>query len=389
MSIVGGKYTIFATFPRGIMDALNTTDVLNSTVNGTLGNVNFGGSMLASFVLFVLAVIPIYVGSILSQRCCDQTRMEILTSRDAMHFPVYASFALFGIYILFKFVPKEYINLIVNLHFSALGTFSMATVFAPLLRGCFPRSMKNYLFKLEFSQDEQTETEGGETVMKPISKSSLEFSSKDFVGFAVALSIGIWYLITRHWIANNFIGVTLSVLAIECIRLNKFTNGCLLLGGLFFYDIFWVFGTPVMVSVAKTLDAPIKVTFPRDFLTHGVFGTQLALLGLGDIVVPGIFVAMLLRFDYRLNRNGSQVYFYTGYAAYIVGLLTTFVVMHVFQAAQPALLYLVPTCLGFPFILALIRGDLAAMISYEDVPEKAVEDQQTSHAILDTTKKNT
>jgi len=30
-------------------------------------------------------------------------------------------------------------------------------------------------------------------------------------------------------------------------------------GGLFVYDIFWVFFTPVMVSVAKSFDAPIKV----------------------------------------------------------------------------------------------------------------------------------
>jgi uncharacterized protein YybS (DUF2232 family) len=30
--------------------------------------------------------------------------------------------------------------------------------------------------------------------------------------------------------------------------------------GLFFYDIFWVFFTPVMVSVAKSFDAPIKVS---------------------------------------------------------------------------------------------------------------------------------
>ena len=33
--------------------------------------------------------------------------------------------------------------------------------------------------------------------------------------------------------------------------------------GLFFYDIFWVFCTPVMVSVAKSFDAPIKLLFPR------------------------------------------------------------------------------------------------------------------------------
>lgn len=33
--------------------------------------------------------------------------------------------------------------------------------------------------------------------------------------------------------------------------------------GLFLYDIFWVFYTPVMVSVAKNFDAPIKLLFPR------------------------------------------------------------------------------------------------------------------------------
>jgi minor histocompatibility antigen H13 len=39
--------------------------------------------------------------------------------------------------------------------------------------------------------------------------------------------------------------------------------GAILLTGLFFYDIFWVFGTPVMVAVAKNIDAPIKLLFPR------------------------------------------------------------------------------------------------------------------------------
>ena len=32
--------------------------------------------------------------------------------------------------------------------------------------------------------------------------------------------------------------------------------------GLFVYDVFWVFFTPVMVSVAKSFDAPIKVRNP-------------------------------------------------------------------------------------------------------------------------------
>lgn len=38
-----------------------------------------------------------------------------------------------------------------------------------------------------------------------------------------------------------------------------FLTSCKLQAGLFVYDIFWVFFTPVMVSVAKSFDAPIKV----------------------------------------------------------------------------------------------------------------------------------
>ncbi|TPP62419.1 Minor histocompatibility antigen H13 [Fasciola gigantica] len=43
---------------------------------------------------------------------------------------------------------------------------------------------------------------------------------------------------------------------------------------------------------------------------------------------------MLLRFDASLQRKDSRLYFFTGYIAYVVGLLTTFIVMHVFKAAQ-------------------------------------------------------
>ena len=56
------------------------------------------------------------------------------------------------------------------------------------------------------------------------------------------------------------------------------------------------------------------------------------------------------------------MYFYAGFLAYILGLLTTIGVMHFFKAAQPALLYLVPSCLGIPFLAAVVKGDLPALI---------------------------
>lgn len=41
------------------------------------------------------------------------------------------------------------------------------------------------------------------------------------------------------------------------------------------------------------------MVFPQDLLENWLHGSNFAMLGLGDIVIPGIFIAFLLRFDIR------------------------------------------------------------------------------------------
>ena len=53
------------------------------------------------------------------------------------------------------------------------------------------------------------------------------------------------------------------------------------------------------------------------------------------------------------------------------------IVMNVFKHAQPALLYLVPSCLLLPLLVAFVNGDHKALIDYED--EEAAE-QRTNEA---------
>ena len=43
----------------------------------------------------------------------------------------------------------------------------------------------------------------------------------------------------------------------------------------------------------------VPVVFPQDILEKGLAANNFAMLGLGDIVIPGIFIALLLRFDIR------------------------------------------------------------------------------------------
>jgi minor histocompatibility antigen H13 len=72
----------------------------------------------------------------------------------------------------------------------------------------------------------------------------------------------IMFYITKHWFLNNVFGILFSIVALKTINLSSFKVGFILLWALFFYDIFWVYGTDVMVTVAKNLDIPIKLVFP-------------------------------------------------------------------------------------------------------------------------------
>lgn len=102
-----------------------------------------------------------------------------------------------------------------------------------------------------------------------------------------------------------------------------------------------------MVKVATSLDVPIKLLWPKSLSLASERGYTM--LGLGDIVIPGTFIALALRYDHHRHLSVSPApqkasfhrpYFYASLLAYILGLVTTMIVMHVFHTAQPALLYL-------------------------------------------------
>lgn len=96
-----------------------------------------------------------------------------------------------------------------------------------------------------------------------------------------------------------------------------------------------------MLKVATNLDVPIKLLWPKSTVFASTQG--FTMLGLGDVVVPGTFVALALRYDhFRSLKTGlfNKPYFYASLAAYSLGLIAAFSAMHIFKAAQPALLYL-------------------------------------------------
>jgi minor histocompatibility antigen H13 len=128
-----------------------------------------------------------------------------------------------------------------------------------------------------------------------------------------------------------------------------------------------------MESVAKAFDAPVKVIWPR--------GDSFSLLGLGDIVIPGVFIALMLRFDrYLAKKRGTtnqRLYFHVAFVSYIASLITTVLVLHVFKHGQPALLYIVPYLIISVLLIAMVKGDLGELLAYNE--EQKSEEEKKAH----------
>jgi len=255
---------------------------------------------------------------------------------------------------------------LLTLQFMFLGVGALTATISPWIESILPSPKKARPF-ISFTPFWRSSQE---------KNNKINFTRSEVISFISSLLLVAWYSWYKYWIANNIIGLAFCIQAISLISLGCYWNAILLLSGLFLYDIFWVFGTDVMVTVAVSIDAPVKLLFPRDIFAEKL---QYSMLGLGDIVVPGFLIAFLLRFDYncvkaqskeknkkKTRRAFRKPYFHSTFIAYTLGLFTTIFVMHIFKSPQPALLYLVPFCLGMSACTALIRGEFLTLWGYSE-----------------------
>jgi minor histocompatibility antigen H13 len=103
---------------------------------------------------------------------------------------------------------------------------------------------------------------------------------------------------SKAWYLANLLAFGFCYGTIQLMSPTTFWTGSLVLMGLFVYDVVMMFYTPMMISVATKIDAPIKLVFPGP--GRGSF------LGLGDVFLPGIMIAIALLFDLYLHYLRKQ-----------------------------------------------------------------------------------
>ncbi|CZU00266.1 signal peptide peptidase [Plasmodium falciparum NF54] len=329
--------------------------------------------------MFLYTFITIYIGShdsLKQLEIDDKTKKsDNITAYDAMMFPVIGSAALLTLYFAYKFLDPFYVNLLLTLYLTLAGVFSLQGVFTTILEPVFP----NF-----FKKDEYVKTF---KLPNFIYKEPIVFNTNkgEIVCLILSFAIGLRWIFYKDFITHNVLAVSFCFQAISLVILSNFLIGFLLLSGLFVYDIFWVFGNDVMVTVAKSFEAPVKLLFPVSSDP-----VHYSMLGLGDIIIPGILMSLCLRFDYYLFKNNihkgnlkkmfndisihesfKKYYFYTIIIFYELGLVVTYCMLFYFEHPQPALLYLVPACILAILACSICKREFKLMIKYQEITDKS------------------
>ena len=356
----------------------------------------------------------VYVGCTFSTKICliegdkQKEGIETMQQKDAWLFPVIGSAVLLGLYLLFKFFNEKYLNILLHIYFTLIGSFSIGQLIEEKIINKEPfKSMGNKIL-FNIPKIPYFLSEGG------------QINQLNVVTFLFGLIIGIIYFIKKNWILNNILGMAFSIFGIENLMLGEYKVGLILLSLLFFYDIFWVFYTPVMVSVAKNIEGPVKLMFPKlqsaidkmrqekgednQYAGKAYDPREYNMIGLGDIVIPGVYVALMLRFDiylYKKAKNDiskfgfsfkNMKYFIITFIFYNLGIIITLSSMYFFNHAQPALLYLVPCTLFSSTLLSFQQKDFKNLWKFNeeklDKEEDNDEDEEEEDTKDETKKEN-
>ncbi|CAG9328581.1 unnamed protein product [Blepharisma stoltei] len=312
-----------------------------------------------SFNLLCFSLVPIYIGSMRSRKLSpfyhgsneEEQEIEPLDAAEALRFPLVAAAVLVGLYVCIKYINPELVNFLLSIYFLIIGIY------------CLKSYIYIYFKNVKYCESTFKWTK---TICIPYfvpKPEILEVTKQDIISYLIATPVGLLYIFTKNWVLNNVFGIAFTIHAIENMPLGSFKVGYGLLAGLIVYDVFFVFGTDIMITVAKSIDGPIKLLFPK---ATGDF----SMIGLGDIILPGIFIALALRYDlFRENKKEmkeQKLYFFTTVAGYAIGILMTNLAMVLMEKEQPALLYLVPMCLLSTGVMALIKKEIPMLWKYKE-----------------------
>ena len=248
-----------------------------------------------------LAVSSIYIGS---HRGLTREFRETISFESSLVGPVVLSGALFAAYVALEVLHLD-LSAFVNVYFFILGTIAVAgNATEPL--SALDDWWKAPCFNVKVPDGWAVDPETREVV----EDAEGDVNPAQITGTVVGIALASADMAAGHqnFTLNNAIACFIVTDFLSVIGFGSFKSCATLLSGLLAYDAFWVFksesvvGQNVMMSVAtnQSFNGPFRLPFPRfeDVLNPApIDAFPFSLLGLGDVAVPGLLCALMLRYD--------------------------------------------------------------------------------------------
>jgi len=224
---------------------------------------------------------------------------EQMQTRDAMMFPLIGSCVLFSLYCVYKLLPAFAVNFVIKAYFFLFGCVVVSQKLAQILASTLPEPTVHALLRAQYTVPNPLwaferiaealtplynkmppvgqALEKAEAAARPLLQKIpflgygapataaetaaaeaaaaaqataaaaevpaqlwTDASALDLLSLALGVLVSLVYVTTGSWLASNLFGVAFSIQGIELLSLGSYLNGCILLCGLFVYDVFWV-----------------------------------------------------------------------------------------------------------------------------------------------------
>jgi minor histocompatibility antigen H13 len=324
--------------------------------------------------VFIIGAGLIYIGSIKSlaffTKIQASEKPSILTINDVLKYPIYGSGIMLVLHFLIKKVDAHQVNMLLHLYFSYLGTISLKQAIFYIM------NLRPSLASLKYTP----------TILLnriKIMGFSYNLSMLDTVAFFFSAIIVAFYVFTGTWVSNNLIAYSFVFYILQNFYIGRFSTAIGMLVSCALYDAFWLYGTSVSYEVIKYINIPIFLKF-QYFSDAGV--KQHLIMGIGDVIIPGLFITMLFRFEFLSHiythkektkckadecipksvSDFKKPIFFTTLICYMLSLRGAIYIMANFKVSLPALFLTGPACILSTVMMCIIYGKLPMMCGFEE-----------------------
>ncbi|XP_078722370.1 signal peptide peptidase-like isoform X2 [Lampetra fluviatilis] len=349
------------------------------------------GAMASRVALSVLSLLPVVCGARRAARR-GQVKQAACAVEEPAHgwlaarAPLCSGVALLALHFLYRMCPHDVLSEVLAVYSLVLGTVAFLYSIRPTALAMLPEGFPNTWYQVTLNQ-------GLGTARREIW--SMRFDRRDLLSLAASLSVGLCYFVTKHWAAGDVLTVSLALRGVELLPLCSIPAACLLFACLCLHDITWLKGIvkrgeteqPLHTIMLKCQELsglegniPIALVFPKALFGDGVDVSPFVVVPLDTVVIPGIFIAFLLKFDIRLAQSPTFSLGDRRTRSETHGLAQRPADSH--RHPMPMFPYLAPVYLGLPLLVAAYRAELTEMFCFVSAVERSPHTPQASELPL-------